>query len=176
VTLRSTIASVDQCALAVAVGAEQHHGLARRHRKRDILEHAHRAVAGVQAGNGYSPGWAPNCKSSPARPDGRPLRAVPGLTRGSMDARELARQLKAYGSSPAIDKSKSPVTKLGSFPPGAPAGSVGDILTGDRHHEWGRTDHHRPHPTSMCSTSAIMRSCAPLVEMNQHRKDTLDLR
>ena len=36
--------------LAVAVGAEQHHGLAAADLERDVLDHAHRAVGGVNAG------------------------------------------------------------------------------------------------------------------------------
>src|SRR6516165_7362153 len=44
-----------QGALAVAVGAEQYHGLAGRYPQRDILEHTHRAVARVAAGNGPTP-------------------------------------------------------------------------------------------------------------------------
>ena len=60
--------------LAVAVGAEQHHGLAAADRERNVLDHAHRAVGGVDAADGEATGQD---KPSPlpdraSRPSGSP--------------------------------------------------------------------------------------------------------
>ena len=60
--------------LAVAVGAEQHHGLARIDVERHVLEHAHRAIGGVDLLDGEAIGQG---KPSPprgrgSRPSGSP--------------------------------------------------------------------------------------------------------
>ena len=54
--------------LAVAVGAEQHHGLAAADLEGDVVDHAHRAVGGVNAGDGEAasqgrPSPLPDCAS-----------------------------------------------------------------------------------------------------------------
>ena len=48
--------ALHQGALAVAVGAEQRHGLGRRHRQRHVLDRPDRAVPGVEPGDGEATG------------------------------------------------------------------------------------------------------------------------
>ena len=76
-----------QRALAVAVGAEQYDGLAGLHRQRHVLEHPHRAIAGVEAGHGKT-----TRQDRPSRPRGcaRPPAADRRRSSGRRPARRAA--------------------------------------------------------------------------------------
>ena len=79
--------------LAVAVGSQQDNGLSRADLDRDVLDHAHRTVGGVNAGDGEATGQG--------RPFPLPDRAPPCRDRRRRScARRPARRAAARSSSP----------------------------------------------------------------------------
>ena len=80
-------------ALAVAVGAEQHHGLARPDLDRHVVDHPHRAIAGIDAGDRKA-----IRQDRPSRPRG--CASPPAAGRRRSCGRRRARRAGSRSSSP----------------------------------------------------------------------------